>query len=91
MGAAIVRRLLAAGYPVVGWNRSEEKAAPLRELGMGWAGTPAAAAAASDITISILTDARALEEVVGGPGTLVDPGGRTVAFGVSPVSGSGGT
>jgi 3-hydroxyisobutyrate dehydrogenase-like beta-hydroxyacid dehydrogenase len=72
MGAAIVRRLLAAGYQVTGWNRSEEKAAPLRELGMGWAPTPAAAAAASNLTISILTDARALEEVVCGPAGVVE-------------------
>jgi 3-hydroxyisobutyrate dehydrogenase-like beta-hydroxyacid dehydrogenase len=72
MGAAIVRRLLAAGHPVTGWNRSEEKAAPLRELGMRWAPTPAAAAAASDVSISILTDAQALEEVVSGPGGVLE-------------------
>jgi 3-hydroxyisobutyrate dehydrogenase-like beta-hydroxyacid dehydrogenase len=72
MGAAIVRRLLAAGHQVTGWNRSAEKAAPLREQGMGWAATPSAAAAAGDITISILTDARALEEVVCGPNGVLE-------------------
>jgi 3-hydroxyisobutyrate dehydrogenase-like beta-hydroxyacid dehydrogenase len=72
MGAAIVRRLLAAGYQVTGWNRTEERAAPLRELGMRWAPTPAAAASVSDLTISILTDARALEEVVCGPGGVLE-------------------
>jgi 3-hydroxyisobutyrate dehydrogenase-like beta-hydroxyacid dehydrogenase len=72
MGAAIVRKLLVAGYRVTGWNRSAEKAAALRELGMSWAPTPAAAAAASDVTISILTDARALEEVVCGPDGVLE-------------------
>jgi 3-hydroxyisobutyrate dehydrogenase-like beta-hydroxyacid dehydrogenase len=78
MGAAIVRRLLAAGHPVTGWNRSEDKAAALRDLGMQWAPTPSAAAAATDVTISILTDARALEEVVCGPAGVLEgirPGG----------------
>jgi 3-hydroxyisobutyrate dehydrogenase-like beta-hydroxyacid dehydrogenase len=72
MGAAIVRRLLAAGFEVTGWNRSEEKAAPLRELGMSWARTPAAVAAASTVTISILTDARACDEVVCGTGGVLE-------------------
>jgi 3-hydroxyisobutyrate dehydrogenase-like beta-hydroxyacid dehydrogenase len=72
MGAAIVRRLLAAGHQVTGWNRSAEKAAPLREQGMGWAATPSAAAAAGDITISILTDAGALEEVVCGANGVLE-------------------
>jgi 3-hydroxyisobutyrate dehydrogenase-like beta-hydroxyacid dehydrogenase len=87
MGAAIVRRLLAAGHQVTGWNRSAEKAAPLREQGMGWAATPSAAAAAGDITISILTDARALEEVVCGPNGVLEgirPG--TVLADMSTIS-----
>jgi 3-hydroxyisobutyrate dehydrogenase-like beta-hydroxyacid dehydrogenase len=72
MGAAIVRRLLAAGFEVTGWNRSEEKAAPLRELGMGWARTPAAVAAASTVTISILTDAMACDDVICGAGGVLE-------------------
>jgi 3-hydroxyisobutyrate dehydrogenase-like beta-hydroxyacid dehydrogenase len=67
MGAAIVRRLIASGYQVTGWNRSEEKGASLRALGMGWAASPRELAAGSDVMISILTDAKALEQVVSGP------------------------
>ena len=72
MGAAIVRRLIAAGYQVTGWNRSEEKAASLRALGMGWAASPRELAAGSDVMISILTDAKALEQVVSGPDGVLD-------------------
>ena len=72
MGAAIVRRLLAAGYPVTGWNRSADKAGPLRELGMGWAATPQEAVAGADVVFTILTDAKALEEVVAGPGGVLE-------------------
>ncbi|MER3461300.1 MAG: hypothetical protein C4303_09600, partial [candidate division GAL15 bacterium] len=38
MGAVSVPRLLQAGYAVVGWNRTESKARPLREAGMACAG-----------------------------------------------------
>lgn len=72
MGAAIVRRLLAAGHQVTGWNRSEEKAAPLRALGMGWAPSPRQLAAGSDVMVSILTDAKALAQVVTGPGGVLE-------------------
>lgn len=67
MGTAIVRRLLAAGYPVTGWNRSAAKAEPLVELGMSLASTPREAAAGADVVFTILTDAKALEEVIAGP------------------------
>jgi 3-hydroxyisobutyrate dehydrogenase-like beta-hydroxyacid dehydrogenase len=72
MGAAIVRRLIAAGHQVTGWNRSEEKAASLRALGMGWATSPRELAQASDVMISILTDAKALEQVVSGPDGVIE-------------------
>jgi 3-hydroxyisobutyrate dehydrogenase-like beta-hydroxyacid dehydrogenase len=72
MGQVIVPRLLAAGYPVTGWNRSPERAAPLIQKGMQWAGTPAAVAAASDITFSIVTDGAAVKTVaLGEAGILV--------------------
>ena len=72
MGAAIVRRLLDAGYEVTGWNRSEAKAAPLRAAGMRWAASPQELAAGSDVMISILTDAKALEQVVTGRAGVLD-------------------
>ncbi len=67
MGQCIVPRLLAAGHEVTGWNRSRDKAEPLLAQGMGWADTPAALAAGSDIVFSILTDAAAVRAVALGP------------------------
>ena len=87
MGAAIVRRLLAADYAVVGWNRSADKAAPLVELGMKVAATPKEAVARADIAFTILTDARALEEVVtGADGVLQGLRPGTDLFDMSTIS-----
>jgi 3-hydroxyisobutyrate dehydrogenase-like beta-hydroxyacid dehydrogenase len=63
MGQVIVPRLLAAGYVVTGWNRSQERARPLVEMGMQWADSPSAVAAASDVTFSIVTDGAAVKQV----------------------------
>ena len=57
MGAGIVPRLMAAGHTVTGWNRSKEKAEPLIARGVGAKRMPRAVAAASDIVLSIVTDA----------------------------------
>ena len=67
MGAGIVRRLLDAGYAVVGWNRTREKAEPLLEAGMGWADTPRELAASVDVLFTMLTNAEAVEAVAEGP------------------------
>jgi 3-hydroxyisobutyrate dehydrogenase-like beta-hydroxyacid dehydrogenase len=61
MGAGIVRRLLAAGRPVRGWNRTQAKADPLIEAGMARARTPREAAEGADVVFSILTDVHAVE------------------------------
>jgi 3-hydroxyisobutyrate dehydrogenase-like beta-hydroxyacid dehydrogenase len=63
MGQVIVPRLLAAGYSVTGWNRSPLKAEPLIAQGMHWGATPAAVAAASDVTFSIVTDGAAVKSI----------------------------
>jgi 3-hydroxyisobutyrate dehydrogenase-like beta-hydroxyacid dehydrogenase len=67
MGAGIARRLLDAGYAVVGWNRTREKAEPLLEAGMGWADTPRELAASVDVLFTMLTNAEAVEAVADGP------------------------
>ena len=63
MGQVIVPRLLAAGHAVTGWNRSPDRAAPLISQGMRWADTPAAVAAVSELTFSIVTDGDALKSI----------------------------
>ncbi len=63
MGQVIVPRLIAAGYEVVGWNRTASKAEPLIAAGMAWADTPRKVAAAVDIVFSMVTDAPAVEAI----------------------------
>ena len=40
MGSGMVKRLLAAGHTVTGYNRTRSKADPLLELGLHWADSP---------------------------------------------------
>jgi 3-hydroxyisobutyrate dehydrogenase len=63
MGTAIARRLLSLGHEVTVWNRTQERAQPLLKDGAKWAATPAAVTAASEAVITILTDAKALDDV----------------------------
>ena len=66
MGAGIAQRLLDAGYDVVGWNRTREKAQPLLDAGMGWAETPRELAASVDVLFTMLTNTAAVEATAGG-------------------------
>jgi 3-hydroxyisobutyrate dehydrogenase-like beta-hydroxyacid dehydrogenase len=70
MGSGIVRRLIAAGHDVSGWNRTKARAEPLLAEGMGWAETPRDAAASSEVVFSMLTDSAAVEAVVRGSGGI---------------------
>jgi 3-hydroxyisobutyrate dehydrogenase-like beta-hydroxyacid dehydrogenase len=63
MGQLMVRRLIAAGHRVTGWNRSRDKAADLIAAGMRWADSPRAVAQSSEMVISIVTDAAAVRAV----------------------------
>ncbi len=67
MGAGIAKRLMAAGYEVVGWNRTRERAEPLLEAGMGWADTPRELAESVDVLFTMLTNTAAVEATAGGP------------------------
>lgn len=64
MGSRIVRRLAGAGYSVVAWNRTQERA---KDLDARVAATPAEAARAADVLITIISDPSALRAVVEGP------------------------
>jgi 3-hydroxyisobutyrate dehydrogenase-like beta-hydroxyacid dehydrogenase len=67
MGAGIAQRLLDADHDVTGWNRTQEKAQPLLDAGMGWAGTPRELAASVDVLFTMLTDTAAIEATADGP------------------------
>src|SRR5215211_2722822 len=60
MGAGIAQRLMDAGYEVVGWNRTRDKARPLLDAGMGWADTPRELAASVDVLFTMLTNTAAI-------------------------------
>lgn len=67
MGAGIARRLIEAGHDVTGWNRTREKAQPLPDAGMGWAGSPRELAAGVDVLFTMLTNTAAIQATADGP------------------------
>ena len=71
MGGIMVERLLAKGHNVTGYNRTKSKAQWLIDKGMKWADSPHGVASAADITIVMVTNTEALEEVADGPGGLL--------------------
>ena len=58
--------LVRAGFPLIVWNRSVERAKPLVELGAKIAATPWLAASESEVICTMLTGAEALEDVLFG-------------------------
>lgn len=87
MGGHIAGRLLDSGYPVVGTNRTPERAAPLVERGLRWRDTPRQVAAAADVVLSSVADDAALEAVAtGSDGILAGLRPGTVYADMSTVS-----
>ena len=66
MGAAMARNLISAGMDVRVWNRSREKAEPLAEDSAKVAESPAEAADGAGFVLTMLADADAVAEAVGG-------------------------
>src|ERR1044072_5710345 len=79
MGSRIAARLLDAGYEVVVWNRTAERAAPLVARGAVAATSPVDAAARAEAVITMVTDPAALESV------LSDLPGSTTVIQMSTV------
>lgn len=67
MGSRMAHRLLKAGHSVHGYNRTRGKCQWLIDQGMHWAGSPREAAAASEVTFTMVTDTAALHAVTEGP------------------------
>lgn len=72
MGAPMARNLIRAGFSVTVWNRTASKAAPLVEEGAVSAASPAAVAAASEVTFSCVSDSPDVEAVALGPGGILE-------------------
>jgi 3-hydroxyisobutyrate dehydrogenase-like beta-hydroxyacid dehydrogenase len=71
MGSRMAQRLLDAGHPVVGYNRTREKAKPLVDRGMRLADSPRAVSTAAEVVFSMVTDPEALRAVALGADGLV--------------------
>jgi 3-hydroxyisobutyrate dehydrogenase len=63
MGQSMAGHLLAAGHPLRVYNRSADKAKALVEQGAVWCDTPGAAAAGSDVVITMVGYPRDVEQV----------------------------
>ena len=72
MGLPMAGRLLDAGHDLVVWNRTPDKASPLVERGAVLVDTPAEAARQAMAVFTMVSTPEALEEVVFGPGGLVE-------------------
>ena len=72
MGTPMALRLLAAGYELSVWNRSEGRTKPLIHEGAIAAATPAEAELGADAVMTMLLDDAAYEEVFFGVHGLID-------------------
>jgi 3-hydroxyisobutyrate dehydrogenase-like beta-hydroxyacid dehydrogenase len=86
MGGRMVNRLLDHGHTITGYNRTRAKAQWLIDHGMKWADSPRAVAAASDFTLSMVTNSAALQEIAEGDnGILAGLGAGKVWIDMSTV------
>ena len=72
MGAPMARRLLSAGHSVTVFARRQEAMAPLISAGATGASSPAETASKSDVTITMVIDTAAVEEVALGPRGIIE-------------------
>ena len=71
MGAAMAANLARAGFDVVGWNRTTERARDVADRGIVLAVSAAAAVADSDIVVICVSDTPDVEAVLFGPDGVV--------------------
>lgn len=87
MGSAMVQRLLAAGHPVTGYNRTRAKAEALAPKGLIVADSARAAVEGADAVLSMVADSEALTDVALRPdGILAGLGKGAVWAEMSTVS-----
>src|SRR2546428_13013462 len=71
MGSRLARRLLEAGHPVAGYNRTPGKARALEAAGLKLAAMPRAAAEGAVAVFSMVTDDAALRPAAPGDDGIV--------------------
>lgn len=67
MGGGMVSNLVRKGFPVLGWNRTPARSAPLAELGMKKASSAAEVAARTENIFICVSDTPDVAEVIEGP------------------------
>jgi 3-hydroxyisobutyrate dehydrogenase-like beta-hydroxyacid dehydrogenase len=78
MASALARALLAGGYATTVWNRTPERAEPLREAGAALAPSLLDAINASDVTIMCIANQAAVDELLGDAAVLDALRGKTL-------------
>ena len=81
MGSRMARNLMAKGFPLTVWNRTQQRCEPLVAAGAALVRTPSELAEGADVVVACLADPAAVEEFVfGAEGMLraVRPGFRYV-------------
>jgi len=86
MGQPVTRRLVAAGYPVTVWNRSQEKALQLASAGVKIEQSASQLLADSELIICLLSDATACDEVIFNHDALQYIGPETIILMMSTLS-----
>ena len=86
MGQPVARRLVAAGYPVTVWNRSQEKALQLASAGVKIEQSASQLLADSELIICLLSDATACDEVIFNHNALQYIGPDTIILMMSTLS-----
>src|SRR5712692_1666623 len=71
LGKAVAKRLLDTGHSVVVYNRTAEKTEPLKKLGAKIANSPKNVASESELVITIVKDAPAVESVSFGANGII--------------------
>lgn len=71
MGQVLIPRLIEAGHEVIGWNRTPGKDKQLIDLGMKVGSSVADVVKNSDFILSIVTDAKAVEDIALGDGGIL--------------------
>ena len=72
MGKAQASNILKAGFPLAVYNRTRSKAEEMGEMGARVADSPADVARQSDVTITMVSDSPDVQEVVLGPGGVIE-------------------
>lgn len=71
LGSAVATRLLSTGHTVTVYNRTKEKAEPLKRLGASVVESPKKVSEKSDLVITIVKDASAVESIAFGSDGII--------------------